>query len=269
MKIQINMQFKIFLTIVLFASSSMGQSTDVNGALSVLAELRQNISNSQVDLWSQLSVLRTGLSGQLSTFYTNASTLIDEKVKSISTSDAVIRLTLAEFSNQQLRCVIDATNFVDQTIQYSGYEVSNCVEKAQIAIDSESEDALSANGNFSAIEAKINILPRIIVDALIGRNIYTQFNEIETFASDNFASSVAEIEADLAEFEVSSELPTSWQTILSDLSSCFDMTRMAVNDGLSMIANRVIPSCQQFSKNPRARSSPPTYNFDPSEFYKH
>lgn len=269
MKIQIKMQFKIFLTIAIFASSSLGQSTDVNGTLAALTEIRQNIANSQVDFWSKLSALRNGLSGQLSTFYNDASTVIDEKVKSISTSDADIRVTLAEFTNQQLKCVIDATNFVDQTIQYSGYEVSNCIEKAEIAIDSESVDALSSNGNFSAIEAKINILPRLIVDALIGRNVYTQFNEIETIAAENFATSVAEIKADLAEFELSSELPASWQTILSDLTTCFDITQMAVNDGLTMIATRVIPSCRQFANNPRARSSPPRFNFDPSEFYKH
>lgn len=240
------MQFKIFLAVALFASSSMSQSTDFNGALATLTEIRENISVAQTDYWNQLTSLRSELGGIFGSFFSDMSDIIKERVETIAASDADIRVTLAAFTNQQLSCVVDATRFVDQTIQYSGYAISSCIETTFNA--SQEVDSFRDLSLFDTVERNINNLPSTIINSLINHNIYTQFAEVELLATETFATRVASIEADLEALRSTVAAPQSWETLIGNLNSCFDSTQQAVNDGLAFIASRAIPSCRQFAK---------------------
>lgn len=244
------MQFKVlqFLAFALFASMASAQSTSISEAMDVLTALREEITASQTAFWTQLAEIRTGLSGKLSTFYSNAVTLIDERIEIISNSDVDIRASLAEVPDQTSLCVARASDYITQTIEFAGFHVANCVEEAQNATDQETVSTLPDAGVFGAVEEKINLMSKIIVDTFISpakRNVYLQYNEMESLASTNFNTIKAEIEAELAAFVT--ELPESWNGIVTSMEACFDETKVAVDEGLAYIANNQIPQCLKFS----------------------
>lgn len=246
------MQTKFFVlacfATVLAVNAHLPASTNVTGALINLNTVRDWIYNTQFSFWTQISDIRSGANKQLMTYYSDVLTIMRPRVEAIPTLDKDIRASIASLSNQTAECTLDSVIQINKAMTQAGVGVSNCIVDVQDEIATCSADALPDAVLFSAIDAKINNLPKILIDVLIGRNIYTQYNEIESLAQQRYTDRSNEIIRDLASFGRSNQLPASWQILISDMGKCFDRVQNGVVNSMVYIEDNYVQPCRVFLK---------------------
>lgn len=220
-----------------------GQSTNANDALTALDNIRETIKSYQETVWADISTLRSAADGVFSEYYTQSLALISTNVETISQSDAELLGVLDAEPNQALKCVIDAKRFVTQTIEFSGYQVSNCIQDViQDVTLPDSKDALNI------LEGKVNKLTGIVVNSLIGHNIFTEYVQIEDAVNQRLATDQSEIDTELDAIKSATNPSSVWQPLIDGMNTCFGETQQGVTNALNMIATQVIPPCQQFAR---------------------
>lgn len=248
------MQYKIFriVTLALFFTilKVESKSKDATGTMNFLLYYNDWVNVEQaMNLWSRVADARSAAIQKLYEHYTKSLTTIRDRVKTISQLDISIRANLKSkfLDDQQNQCVIDAASFINQTISFSGYKISNCI-KDNIA--NGSYDLADFN-RICAIDNKIFTLQKSVIDGLIGSNIFVQFNQIEysiqKSSSNDFWSIGSDVDF-LSNLVIAQFLPDSWNYYIANMDSCLDDVQHGVENGLAYIEATVIPTCQGFMK---------------------
>lgn len=247
------MQTKFFVLVcfaaVVAVNAHLPVSTNATGALVNLNTVRNWIYDVQRSFWSQISEIRTGVNQQLYSYYSEVLTIVKPRVEAIPPLDTTIRASIASLSNQSAECTLDSTTQVNKAMTQAGVRVSNCIIDVQDQIANSSADALPDAALFSAIDGKINNLPKILVDVLIGRNIYTQYNEIESLAEQRYNARSDEIRSDLSSYVGrSNQLPASWESLINRVQTCLTSVHNGVVNSLVFIEDNYVQPCHEFQR---------------------
>lgn len=237
---------KILLPIMASVLTAHCLSKNFNEALENLNSLRELVYEDQECYWEKTSYLRSIINKELSLFYNHVMDKLKPRAEWISEADRPIHNILS-LENQELQCFKDASRFIDQTMDFSGYQVSNCISNLQDSIDQGSVDRMIDATMLSLIDLKVSNLSNVLVDVMIGRNIYRQFNEIELLVVERYGIRNDEISKDLENFRTV-EYPKSWEILVDTMCTCLEGTLQSVKNALSYIEASVIESCRNFEK---------------------
>jgi hypothetical protein len=241
-----------FITLTVFLASLVGSQAAITRPDEVLVqinELEGKVAGYQVEVHQKIAKFRASNGELTGDYYNKTLNIVDENIKSISVSDAGIRESLA--GQKQTACIVNLVNFIDQIIELSGYAISNCIEVK--------DNGTSLAGDFrellDSFERDVNVLTQIIVNALIGRNIFTEGNAIIERVQEQLKAKTAEFDAVLTSLaERSSGVNDSWDVEISNLKTCFVEIDSSIKSGIASIETQ-IPICVKFGGR-GARSAP-------------
>lgn len=241
---------------------SQSAITRPDEVLNQLKKLEQQVSSYQSSVLEQIQKIRAS-NGELTADYFNKTLVtVEENIKIISESDAGIRESLD--AQKQTACIINLVDFVDQIVEFSGYAISNCIEVkdsncSSLVINKEFRELLD---NF---ERDVTVLSEIIVNALIGRNIFTEGDAIIERVQEQLKAKTAEFDAVLTKLSKNtSEVNDSLIDEISSLKTCFVDANGSTKSGIAAIQMQ-IPICIKFSG--RGARSAPILPFEPSDFF--
>ena len=250
--------FAIFLASILVASQA--EITRPDKVLVELDNFKKEVSGYQTSIQQKISSFRES-NGELTGDHYNISlAIIEENIKSISVSDVVVRETLAE--QKQTACIINLVGVINNLIELSGYAISNCIslkDNSNYTINSDFKELLDS------FERDVTVLSEVIINALIGRNIFTQGNEILERVQDQLKAKYAEFDAVIAALaERSTGVTVSMETEVSSLKTCFVEVDESIQSGIAAIKGQ-IPICVRFSG--RGARSAVIIPFEANDFF--
>jgi hypothetical protein len=250
--------FFAFLASVLEASQAVISRPDE--VLVQLDELQQKVSNYQSSVQEKIQKFRAS-NGELTGDYFNKSLdVVEQNIKSISLSDAGIRESLA--AQKQTACITNLVNFIDQIIELSGYAISNCIE---VKDNNSLTGCVDFRELLDTFEKDVNVLTQIIVNALIGRNIFTEGSEIVARVQEQLKAKTAEFDSVLTALgEQSNGVTDSWDVEVSNLKTCFVEINSSIKSGIVAVESQ-ITICTKFGG--RGARSVPVVPFRATDFF--
>lgn len=238
---------KCFNIIVLvFATLLIPSNAAVTKPGAVLAQidaLETEVFDYQASIQIQVRNLRTS-GGQISNdLYNKSLTIIEDNIKNISVSDAEISSTLASLT--QSACVKSLITTVDQVIELSGYAISNCVDDQNSTFSNSSTD-LESLRLLDAVEKDISFLAATIVNAFIGRNVFTEGDAIVQRVQEQLNATRTEIDETISKIKESfGDFTATWGNELKEMQTCFDAIDSSIQFGIATIQAQ-IPVCTMF-----------------------
>lgn len=247
----------IFVAVALsLLAASDAAITRPDQVLAQLDAVEEDIFGYQTTILDQINTLRTESGGKTADHYNQTLTVIEENIQAISDSDTGIRTNLG--AQTPGACITNLQNFLDQLIELSGYAISNCVEDDNSTTDATAE----LMALLDQVEREAGILPQSIIDALIGRNIFTEGDAIIARINELFVEHKTVIETLVAEATAQiAELGTSADSGVATLTSCFGDIVTSVNGGISMLEVQ-IATCSKFGGR-----APRSFLPDPIDFF--
>lgn len=254
---------KFFIATIFLASVLAGSQAVITRPDEVLAkinELEGEVFNYQSEVQEKIKSFRVSNGELTGEYYNKTLNIVEENIKSISVSDSDIRKSLA--AQKQTSCIFNLVNFIDQIVELSGYAISNCIELKETGV-------LSVNNEFrellDSFERDVDILSQIIINALIGRNIFTEGTAIIERVQEQLKTKTAEFDAVLTALNgQSTGVSDSWNTEISSLATCFADINDSLKSGVESIEAQ-IPVCIKFSG--RGARSAPVLPFRPTDFF--
>lgn len=232
---------KLFIVFASFLAASQAAITRPDEVLDQLDALEETVFGYQAAVQQKIRVFRSS-SGELTgDYYNKTLNIVEANIRTISASDIDIRATLS--AQTQSACIINLVNFIDQIIELSGYAVSNCIEVKD-------NNTSIGNVDFTAVldsfEGDVNVLAQIIVNALIGRNIFTQGSEILARVQEQLDAKTAEFDAILASLtEKSNGFTASINGEITNLNVCFEDINSSIQSAIFTIQSQ-LPVCNKF-----------------------
>lgn len=249
----------IFIVLALIFVASHAAITRPDKVLSELDTIKVEVFGYQSLVQEKIKNLRASSGEVTGDHFNKTLSIVDENIRKIAVSDIGIRGFLAE--QKQTACIINLVNFVDQIIELSGYAISNCIEIK--------ESANTNNSDFKDLldtfERDVNVLAEVIVNALVGRNIFTEGDAILQRVRDQIAAKSAEFEAVLnALADQSNGVTNSLESEISKLNTCFAEINGSIESGIGAVEPQ-ISICIKFSG--RGARSAPVVPFRASDFF--
>lgn len=186
--------------------------------------------------------------------------IVGTSVMGISAADLEVRAVLdAQAENA---CIANLRSFLDQILELSGFATSNCILLRD-------DRSMNGSSNFAdyleAVEKDASLLGEIFVNALIGRNVFTQgaeiiarIEELWVEQKESFTAAISALRA------LEGEVGESWETTFGALHECMNDIIKTVSNSGSIIAAQ-LPICAQFGGR-GARSAIPILP-DPKAFF--
>lgn len=186
-------------------------------------------------------------------YLTNMLGSIQRSIKFISSLDSDVR---ALFANEaEGPCKTNLMNLVDLTVAISSNTMTICIESgidgsilvwSPVPLDSLFKD--------------LNNLLQIIIKTFIGRNIFTEGNQVLIIVQERFEAKKIEFEAILGEIQrISEQLSTSLDSRFESLVSCLAEVEEKSRSGMAAVADQ-ISVCSNFEETTAATQ--PTTPFD-------
>lgn len=214
-----------------------------DAVLANISALEAEVFEYQASVQIQVRNLRTS-GGQISSdLFNKTLTIIQNNIKNISTSDEEISSKLTSLN--QNACIKNLVNTVAQVVELSGYAISNCIDY-QNATSLNSTNDLSSLRLLDSVEREINYLAAIIVNAFIGRNIFTEGDAIVDRVQEQLNATRTEVEETLSEIkENSGNFTATWDEEIKELQTCFDRIDQSIQSALTTVEAQ-IPICTMF-----------------------
>lgn len=249
----------IFIAFVASILTPSGAAiTRPEAVLTQIDALETEVFGYQTTILDQISTFRAASGGTTADYYNQTLTVIEENIQAISDSDTDVRTTLG--AQTPGACITNLNNFLDQIIELSGYAISNCIED-----DNSTNNATSdLMALLDELDRYVATLPQVIIDAMIGRNIFTEGDAIVARVAEHFAEHKADIDAMIAEITAMIEaLGTSANSGAATLKTCFEETVAAVGSGVDVV-NVQVATCSKFGgRAPRSNILPNPIDFFP------
>lgn len=249
----------IFIAFVASLLTPSGAAiTRPEAVLAQLDSLEADVFGYQTTILDQINTFRAESGGKTVDYYNQTLTVIEENIQTISDSDTAVRTTLG--AQTPGACITNLNNFLDQIIELSGYAISNCIEDDNSTANATSDLAALID----ELERYTGELPQVIIDALIGRNIFTEGDAIVARVAEHFAQHKTDIDAMIAEITAMIEaLGSSADTGTSTLTACFGETVAAVGSAVDVV-NVQVATCKTFGgRAPRSFGLPNAIDFFP------
>lgn len=238
------MKYFFKISFILSFVAVFGQAVTITRPDAVLEKLNSaesTIFNYQTLLQDQISDFRQQADSNAVNYYEETLAVIEENILRISNSDADIRASLA--AQKQSICINNLISFVDVIISQSGFAISNCIEAQNIT--EATADILAAITSF---ESDVKMLAINIINALIGRNVFTDGDaiiaRIQEILDKNTASDVEII--DQLNLLLAATL-ASWDEEIAALKACFEDIESSVLSAFAAVQAQ-IPVCAAFDK---------------------
>lgn len=214
----------------------------VDNLISGITNLQTQIENLQVASFDQILALRKTALTIGHTYKNGYVNLVKRVITDVSLLDEPSRNVLA--AESQTSCILNLVSFMDNIRELSGYAISNCIE------DKSGWNARFAtlSGSIDVLHADLNNLIQAILDGLIGRNSYTEPEEILRSQLQLFNERL------LALKEKLDNLKDSFDADLNDVASytyddeqkCFDAITYNVNSAVSLVQSQLVV-CRVFT----------------------
>lgn len=233
--------FVVLLASILIPSGAVVTKPDA--VLAQIESLEDQVFEYQATVQIQVRNLRSS-GGQISSdLFNKTLTIIESNIKNISVSDNEISSSLASLN--QSACVKNLVNTVDQIIELSGYAISNCID-VQNASSLNSTTDLESLHLLESVEKDINYLAAIIVNAFVGRNVFTEGDSIVTRVQEQFNTTRTEIDATLSRVRGNSgNFTAAWDDEIKELQTCFNAIDVSIQSAISFVRAQ-IPICKMF-----------------------
>lgn len=189
-------------------------------------------------------------------YLTNMLGSIQGSVKFISSLDSDARALFA--TEAEGPCKTNLVNLVDLTVAIISNSMTSCIESG---IDG--SILVWSPGILDSLGKDLNNLLRIIIKTYIGRNIFTEGNQILIIVQELFEAKKIEFEAILGEIQrISEQLSISLDGRFESLVSCFAEVEEKARSGMA----DQISVCSNFEKTTTAllptTTQPTTQSFD-------
>lgn len=201
--------------------------------------LKETVFKYQEEITDKISKVRLE-SGQLNTKQTTETLkIVEGSIQKIGATDVEVRAKITV--QAQNACTKNLLDFVDGLIEISGYAISNCIEERT---DSTSEASVEFTAALEALEKEAALLGEIILNALSGRNVFTQGVEIVARAEELLKEKQESLNKAIGDLKLDA-LTESGEETLKKLQTCYDETQDGVNEGLTIVDYQ-IPICERF-----------------------
>jgi hypothetical protein len=132
--------------------------------------------------------------------------------------------------------------YVDSIIELSGYATSNCIEVDVSTLNMTSE----FTAMLDSFERDVNFLSEIALNAMIGRNVFTQGDEIVARIQELLDAKTEFYTIKLAEFvEKAKEVETSEFQDFTALKACIKDVEESVSAGTAFVGSQ-LQVCARF-----------------------
>lgn len=173
---------------------------------------------------------RLQMSQSIENYFTQTTSLIEDKVNAISSSDSALRSLIA--AEPRSECITNLIAMTDSTIENAGYGASVCISNGDGIV---SAAAKSFYVVLDVDEREINLELVILTNGLTGRNVFTQSKPIITRVTNLYNAKV-----------------TNYQTYLTDILAKFNEVT-AVFDEQAALLNTCLSSYTDFVTTEIAR----------------
>lgn len=214
----------------------------VDNLITGITDLQKIIEQNQIDALNQIFTLRRTASSVGFNYKNGYVNLLKRVITEVSLLDEPSRAVLA--AENSTACILNLVSFMDNIRELSGYAISNCVE------DKSGWNVRFANvsGAIDAFELDLNNLIQAILDGLIGRNSYTEPDDILKRQLELLNERLAAFNNKLASFKNS--LGVDLNTVLNytydNEQKCFDAITYNVNSAVAMVSSQ-LAVCRVFS----------------------
>lgn len=203
------------------------------------ATISQSIITYQDSVYGELSTLRQSIEGEISEYYEEAGNIFGARVTNISSSDTDIRAEI-EGKSPTNACWSSLIRAVDEAISFGGYDISNCIE-----IPERAADLAPTNAILDELERDINVLPQILIDAAVGRNVFTESDVILARINELLTASQESITAKLDAAKASTALKEAYDASVEQFNACFDVIDGEVTSAYEAITAR-FATCDRY-----------------------
>lgn len=238
---------KFFSAIFLIAASLLiSAEAAIKNPAEVIAkinELKAGVFNYQGEISAILEDFRqrSGRSSDSAGYANRTLVVLEEKILKISAEDSEVRIVLDTQATNA--CIANLRSFLDQILELSGFATSNCIEL-------EGDTSVGGSENFTSTLAAIakdaNALGEIFIKALIGRNIFTQGDEIIARIEELLKEQKETLTVSIAALQaLEGQVGDSWETSFKALDTCMNNVIISVSDAALMVASQ-LPVCAKF-----------------------
>jgi hypothetical protein len=202
--------------------------------LEQINEIKLSIATYQSSLQAEIRTFREVSGRRTAQLYNQSLDIIENSVKQISADDDTIRAKLN--AETQGACITNLNNYADSIIELSGYAISACIEGDESL-------ALNMTAEFTAMldsfEREVNFLGEIALNALIGRNVFTQGDEIIARVQEQLDAKTAAFNAKRGELiEKANQFPGVSSQYFSTLTSCANAAFESVCAGTAFVESQ-------------------------------
>ena len=184
-------------------------------------------------------MLRFTITDIMRKYYNESLAAIEDNIKTIAATDTATRNTLA--AQTQFPCVTNLANFVDQITELSGYAISNCIDAQDSENDNVTSDALTTLDDF---ERDVNSFAVVIINALIGHNIFTEGQAIVDRVQEQLDAKKTKYADLFVQFNSNpNDLASAYDSEVVTLNACFGDILTSINSGLAQVQ---LPVCIKF-----------------------
>lgn len=169
--------------------------------------------------------------------------MIEENINAISSSDVTIQEILSR--EIQTICIANLKTMIEATIESSGYAISNCIYDG----DGIANTAFRSFYQFlDGSERDFNLEPIIIINALTGRNIFTQHRAIENRAQNQLTARITNFNS--FSTEIDERLKNVTEVVeqqITILDSCIKALNSFVEEEIDRISSH-LSVCHKFKQ---------------------
>lgn len=221
-------------------TSDAATITKSDDVLAKLNTLEAAVIVYQSNIQAEIKALQI-FNGLMAEYYNKTLSTIERYIREISFSDVVFREVLD--AENETACIKNLKNFLDSIIELSGYAISNCIETKDNTSFVIPVDYLS---KLYTLEKDVNSLSQIIINALIGHNIFTESSAIVARAVNQLEEKKEKFSATLTELtDASKGFSATFDFGIADLETCFNDILSSVGSG-NYIIHSQLEICHKF-----------------------
>lgn len=248
----------LFAEILLFSSGAVIQQP-----VELLARidlLKSDVKSYRDSVVAAIASLEAELGEKTSFIVEKNLDIAEGNIAGVSTTHIFVRTTLEQ--EQQTACVINLLGFLDGMTELSGYAISNCIGDTNLG---KSNQSLAVSDALNKIKEDVNSLVELIIQALIGRNAFTQGDEIIERIETLFAEKRTSLDLDIVDLtSKTDEIKNSLAITFMNLKNCFKDLNESIEQGVVLITGQ-LPVCKMFEGR-GARTALPILPH-PSQFF--
>lgn len=190
---------------------------------------------------STISLIRSSILDEINYRAETSISIIESNIQKISASDLEIRFLLDKQASSS--CTMKLKDFLDQIIVLSGYAISNCIEEEN---DASSSSSFENFASLDAITKNADELGKIILNTLIGRNVFTQGDEIISRAKEILEEQKKVLDTAVNNIDIGNIVALN-NAALKKFKVCYDLAQTGVQQGLLVARNQIF-TCETFGR---------------------